>query len=360
MGKIRQNKLFKRLSFTLLSLVLVLAGAEIVFRVLQLEVSSGNGVNFSQLFYSPIDRGTDNKNWDIYITLGIGIYPATPEYYNIEKPLYEKPPGVKRIVCLGDSSTIGDGVKKDRPYPQVLQRVLSQCYPQEKIEVWNLGRHGYSSYQGKLLMDNIWEIAQPDILVFHFGANDNNVAPIRVDKDWYNVPRWSLSAHQFLYRYSHLYRILRNINVHYLRHKVRLIVDKKAEQENVRFRVNSDDFMNIRKAMRRRVAQDGGHQINILYVTRVNDEIIYIPQIQYKTRRPNDVDLYKLFKPELEAGRNPFVDNIHPSEHGHRLIARAIVEKISDLWGPPSCDQEEQFRAERETLRERYSFLPYP
>ena len=346
MGKIRQNKLFKRLSFTLLSLVLVLAGAEIVFRVLQLEVSSGEGVSFSKLFYSPFDRGAATDKWDIYITLGVGIFPIEPRYYNIDKLLYNKPTGVKRIICLGDSSTIGAGVEKDRPYPQVLQRVLPQCYPQEKIEVWNLGRHGYSGYQGKLLMDSIWEIAQPDIIVFHFGANDCNIAPIRADKEWISVPRWSLSTHQFFYRYSHLYRILRNINVHYLRHKVRLIVDEKARPENVRFRVSENDFLQIRSAMSNQITQDGGHQINILYVTRVNDEIIYIPQIQYKTRRPNDVDLYKLFKPELDAGRKPFVDEIHPNEHGHRLIAREIADRLTEYWGEPACDLDEVFAAE--------------
>jgi lysophospholipase L1-like esterase len=99
--------------------------------------------------------------------------------------------------------------------------LLAACYPDRRIEVWNLGRHGYSSYQGRLLSEQVWEQLRPDVLVFYFGANDAAVAPIRADSAWAKLPRWALRLHRQAYLHSALYRFLRNINLGYLRHRGR-------------------------------------------------------------------------------------------------------------------------------------------
>lgn len=73
--------------------------------------------------------------------------------------------GVFRIVCLGDSFTMGYGVHDDEPYPKVLESDLSQRYPDRTIEVVNLGTPGYGLWQSAIKFREIGLDLEPDLLV---------------------------------------------------------------------------------------------------------------------------------------------------------------------------------------------------
>ncbi|GAB6037771.1 hypothetical protein JCM15519_23300 [Fundidesulfovibrio butyratiphilus] len=51
----------------------------------------------------------------------------------------EKPDGVIRILCLGDSFTLGWGVQDDQTYPERLYQILKAKYPGKRFEVINTG-----------------------------------------------------------------------------------------------------------------------------------------------------------------------------------------------------------------------------
>ena len=360
----RSKKLKKFFIFPLIALILIVAGTEISLRLFGSWINKSEGPHKNWMAYwlcnAYIHPSFSTEILSDYTTIGAHIFPAQPDYYRIDKPLSPKPEGTIRIICMGDSSTYGEGVNEVEPYSQVLQRVLPPCYPQKKIEVWNLGRKGYSSYQGMLLAEKIWEDARPDVLVYYFGANDTRIAPIREDKEWANVPYWAIKLHWAFYQKSTFYRLIRNINIYHLRRKVHMVFRKEGPPPTGQTRVSADDFLANRKAIRQRAEKTGCQMINVLYASIVDGKAYYTPDIQKSHRHPNDVDLAEIFDRELLNHHMPLLDSVHPTPRGHLIIARAIFEKISDLWGPPSCDQEEQFRAERETLRERYSFLPYP
>lgn len=75
---------------------------------------------------------------------------------------------IKTVVILGPSSSFGWGVDDADTYPAQLQSMLGSDY-----KVWNLGEIGYSTDQGRRLLESGAVAAlHPDIIVFAYGVND--------------------------------------------------------------------------------------------------------------------------------------------------------------------------------------------
>jgi lysophospholipase L1-like esterase len=88
-----------------------------------------------------------------------------------------KAPGVLRIACVGDSWTFGMNVDQDRTYPSRLAADLGA-----RAEVLNFGVLGYSSFQGRRLLESRVLDLHPDVVLIGFGMNDSEVAGYR-DRD---------------------------------------------------------------------------------------------------------------------------------------------------------------------------------
>jgi len=91
----------------------------------------------------------------------------------------EKPQGVKRVVCLGDSVTLGYGIRSEEAFPQVLQEVLDERGP--GVEVFNVALSGWSSRQQRTAYRRIARKYQPDHVLLGICLNDvaelqNNLA----------------------------------------------------------------------------------------------------------------------------------------------------------------------------------------
>jgi lysophospholipase L1-like esterase len=84
------------------------------------------------------------------------------------------PPGVVRVAVLGDSSTFGWGVEAFQAYPDRLRSALAERWhlPPERVEVLNLGVPGYSSFQGKVLLERVGLRLAPDVVVWSYLSND--------------------------------------------------------------------------------------------------------------------------------------------------------------------------------------------
>jgi lysophospholipase L1-like esterase len=103
-----------------------------------------------------------------------------------------KRPGVLRIACVGDSWTFGMNVDQDRTYPARLAETLRSRLGGAAVEVVNFGVLGYTSFQGRQLLESAVFDFQPDIVALGFGMNDSEVAGYRdrdmVDGD--DPPTW--------------------------------------------------------------------------------------------------------------------------------------------------------------------------
>lgn len=86
-----------------------------------------------------------------------------------------KTPDTFRILCLGDSWTFGANVAQDETYPRQLEHVLERRFPTVRFEVLNLGVLGYTSFQGRELLESSAIHWQPDFVIIGFGMNDGSV-----------------------------------------------------------------------------------------------------------------------------------------------------------------------------------------
>jgi lysophospholipase L1-like esterase len=82
---------------------------------------------------------------------------------------FDKPPGVRRIVALGDSHTEGYTVNDDETYSALLQAELSASHP---TQVVSLGVGGYSTDQELLAYLNVGRRYAPDVVLLQFCTND--------------------------------------------------------------------------------------------------------------------------------------------------------------------------------------------
>ena len=83
---------------------------------------------------------------------------------------YEKPDGVKRIISLGDSFTIGYEVDVDQTFSAVLERELQKAG--HDVEVLNAGVSGFSNAEEALYLERELLKYDPDLVVLSFYSND--------------------------------------------------------------------------------------------------------------------------------------------------------------------------------------------
>jgi len=86
-------------------------------------------------------------------------------------------PGVFRIICLGDSVTMGLEVDDQYTYPAQMQTVLNKILSgRARVEVINAGVWGFSSRQGLVYLDQRLLKYEPDLVILEFGINDSRSA----------------------------------------------------------------------------------------------------------------------------------------------------------------------------------------
>lgn len=89
---------------------------------------------------------------------------------------YEKSPGCRRILVLGDSFTEGYGVEAEQAYPSRLGEVLRAAG--KNVEVINAGLRGTSTDQHLLYLLDEGLKYQPDLVLLSFVRGDENNTPV--------------------------------------------------------------------------------------------------------------------------------------------------------------------------------------
>lgn len=141
---------------------------------------------------------------------------STNEFGVRGRPFSRDPsPGVTRIAVLGASITMGFGVSDDQTYPQRLQTLLDQAYP-NRFEVLNFAVGGYDYEQALDFYESFVSKFHPDIVMcpIYYGDLDK---PARIEKlspNWKKRTTWKdmIDLKQQLRKYSFFYWALRVIN----------------------------------------------------------------------------------------------------------------------------------------------------
>ncbi len=113
----------------------------------------------------------------------------------------EKAPGVKRIFCVGDSTTAGWPYNPVGSYPRWLAAILADARPDLRFEVVNAGFHGFDSTRCLSVARQVLPLSA-DAVIFHGGYNDHHLFPARRSGRL-------LTAHLWLARHSQAYNALR-------------------------------------------------------------------------------------------------------------------------------------------------------
>ncbi|MGH7782256.1 MAG: SGNH/GDSL hydrolase family protein [Candidatus Binatia bacterium] len=92
----------------------------------------------------------------------------------------EKPPGVYRVMLLGDSTTFGWGVREEDTAAKFLERKLNEHVPPgyNKVEVMNTGVGNYDTVQEVTYYETIGRTYHPDLVILVFFINDPEPVPV--------------------------------------------------------------------------------------------------------------------------------------------------------------------------------------
>lgn len=88
-----------------------------------------------------------------------------------DRDRFQKKPGTKRVLVIGDSYTWGYAVAEEEAFPQTAERLLSERGSPE-IEVINGGIPDYNSRQERSLLERLMPIYQPDAVFLAYVVND--------------------------------------------------------------------------------------------------------------------------------------------------------------------------------------------
>jgi len=268
------------------------------------------------------------------------------------KKEYKNSSNTYKILCLGDSSTYGEGSSdvEKFSYPSQLQKLLDNSGLCTKFEVVNLGVPGTNSSKvlNKFRKDTL--TYRPDMVVVMIGINDPwNLEESNIIK-FYNA---SLLKRQFLklellLNRIHLYRFLKLVLIsEVFKYHSKLVTPSDIGWNEVsRSRgfpfyssdpVRSQAFyycLNYNIAEMVRIAKDYHAAILFMryhYGNPWGNADVVLDKIYAKLNVPvidNEVTFVKAQRDGLNVRSS---DGFHPNDFGYSLIAKNIYDKILSL-----------------------------
>lgn len=233
-----------------------------------------------------------------------------------EERFAAKPPeNITRILVIGDSYVFGSGVNSSKRYTEVLERELNE-ETGEKYQVINAGVSGYGAKDYYMFFKERGINYNPDILVLGVIGNDwmsvgmqerlSRKANADVRE---NYPKVSTNRRNELR--SERFLELQGKNQDLERYSVLQNITSIASQNEIETIVYASDFMASNKMQK--VKKYGDNE---------NSTLVYAPE-EFRD------DWQSKFCLEHSPNRVSTIDP-HPSPIGHKLLAKPLVEEISD------------------------------
>ena len=292
----------------------------------------------------------------------------------------EKPPGVFRILSLGESTTFGDKLEMTDNYSYRLEDLLNADRAVgRRVEVWNCGIPSYSSYQSLRWLELDGLGYQPDLVLFYHEINDflptfhrtgdgQALGLGRTDREL-GAARRRVGPLIALLEKSHFYRWLR---IRVLLAASRAIAPTPVRSERAKGEAPAtpyDEVLELRfpwRTLPREPKQGGAWPATLPYLENPNpqcrvpdpDRLALLSEL-IETLRSRKIDLvlihpaYKLSRPHrcvltelarkqavpvvemeriLRETRLPksetFLDVYHPTAQVHRLLADELARVV--------------------------------
>ncbi len=239
----------------------------------------------------------------------------------------KKEEGTFRIICMGDSITFGWPVEREKTYPKQLEILLNQNFS-NKIDVFNAGVPGYSSYQVLKWFKRDIVNYNPDCVILYFGVNDSGLSiNNKSDKDQPLLPEWVVFSVNYLKKFES-FNICQKI---FLRFKYPISKNNSKTKCRVSTEEYRKNIVNINK-----IAKEHGIKtlflVSPVYYTP-EDRIVSTKKEYYPPDGIYCLDLYDIFKEKEKEAAEIFLDdarpdNIHLTGKGQIFLAEKVYEKL--------------------------------
>lgn len=258
------------------------------------------------------------------------------------EPALPKPTGVRRLLATGDSSVYGFGVEDGSPFINVAAQALNTA--DSPIEGWNAAIPGYSSFQSINLLEMRALDLEPDVLVIANLWSDNNFDDF-VDKDL--ISAWSsfestptARVHRAL-QGSAFYRVMN--------YRLNIATGMQAKARAVGWQVGGEGQIGRRRVeindyasnLERLVELARENKASVVFVVLANREDLRpheappawttYRQVMRETAERHGapiVQVPELFQASGLSTTQLFLDEMHPTVTGHRLIGEALVQAL--------------------------------
>ncbi len=306
----------------ILSIILILAGSEYFTR---------SFMNLYPRLYtqSPalIWENTHNLNALKDENRGFTVTTDSHGFRNDETPINKKT-GQFRIMVIGDSTAFGWPLDDRENFSYQLEKNLKRTLPGKDLRVINAAVSGYSSWQGKILLEEKGWNFKPDLLIIAF--NNDPFIDIAEDKDRLPSGR-NLALKKNIYK-SALYLSMKQLFFH---SRINPEDDLIIPPGKGKARVSPHDLKKIYTDM---LSEAGKRGVKVMVVSlplrgRAKEFPGVAPyrEIMKKTAKENGalfIDLMKEWNNSISGVL--FADDIHPDAKGHKIIADLLSETIQN------------------------------
>jgi hypothetical protein len=358
----RRRRILARLAISFCALLLCLVALEIGLRI------AGWGARPARYFDSDMGmRFHGNQSRNTFGRDGPAV-PFSVNEQGLRGPWYDgpKPPGVARVICLGDSFTFAWGLEDEHAYPLVLERLLDERLGPGRVQVANFGFSMFNTDSELKAYRKLGRSLQADVLVLGWYQNDVEPAAggVRYTDNWF----FDLFGKTALMEFFH-YRVRRHLglfNVERPPELMRRVREYQANFEQIENFPDSDlarpywesGMADLRKLVTE-VRADGVKVMVVVFPSRAQVERMQEARAQSPEQfaaalagpvtAPQrrvaaalqylDVPLLDLLVPLAECDQNPFgvIDTGHLGVLGCRVTAERVRDTLFELgWLPPA------------------------
>jgi HEAT repeat protein/lysophospholipase L1-like esterase len=238
-----------------------------------------------------------------------------------------KPKGMTRVVCLGDSVTLGWGLRPEESYPRLLQDRLDAFGA--SAEVLNVALGGWATRQERIAYARIARRYSPDVVLVGLCLND---VPEMIN-NLERPPGWLA----FLHRHSALIRSV----VDAQGREIRAIDDLFSRPDAPAVRRGWSRVFDDLRELRDLVSADGARLALLTFPYRPQLRTGFAaPRPQQEVARfceSEHLPCLDLLPALRDAGDDAFIDHVHLSATGSRRVAEEILDSgvLGDVASEP-------------------------
>jgi lysophospholipase L1-like esterase len=289
-----------------------------------------------------------------------------------DRPIADKAPGEYRILSLGESSTFGAYVSDGEMYSAKLEQQLNHIDDAHRYRVINAGVSAYSSFQSLLYLRLRGYKLEPDMVLFYHEYNDYLPSSLRSSSNsafglahtdmqlhasargrWFHQIMTQSALLQWLGGRWNRYRLAQYTqsvdgqaadaiglpSIMALPGVVELAGDNPrpyaVEHDALPRRVSDTERRAILDQLRRFCERRGIRLVIIHPSYRLTRKHTCVLTEFCRTVNVSMFEAYDVLHAPGTSPHDLFLDEMHPTPHGHTLLADALAAFIRDMLAAP-------------------------